>query len=320
MPLIAIPAQDIDNAGRQIEVDLPAAWLIRELSESEIDSAGPGHLAVRVSRSGTDIVVRGEATASVTMPCARCLTPTPLELRGELSLLLKAAPAAHMAGRRATPGAGTPAKERAGGAAAGPRDGEMWARAAARAMPDWGAAPKAGKAAPAQGAKASPSAKGGARKAKEPEYEFGAGEAELDTYDGETIVLDDFIREALILELPNFPLCSEACPGIRPVEPAAEAGSGSASDRIDPRLAPLSALREALGKGKAASGATSSAMNGATQGATQNATQGATKDPPKSPEKPAARAPAKKQKAKQSTGSAGTPSKPKKKTTKSNKE
>jgi uncharacterized protein len=317
MPLIAIPAQDIDNAGRQIDVDLPAAWLIRELSESEIDSAGPGHLSVRVSRSGTDIVVRGEATASVTIPCARCLTPTPLELRGELSLLLKAAPAAHHTGRRGGT-AGAAPKERAGGGAAGDRDGEMWARAAARGMPEWGATPKGGKAARAgePAAKASPSGKGGARKAKDPEYEFGSEEAELDTYDGETIILDDFIREALILELPNFPLCSEACPGIRPVEPAAEVGSGGGSDRIDPRLAPLSALRAALAKGK---GDAASGGDG-TNGAAHATTKSPAKTPEKTPEKPAARAPVKKQKTKQSTGSAGTPSKPKKKTTKSNKE
>jgi uncharacterized protein len=80
----------------------------------------------------------------------------------------------------------------------------------------------------------------GASKAahKEPEWEFSAEDADVDTYDGETVVLDPFIREAILLEIPNFPLCSEACPGIRPAaeEPAAEPA-------VDPRLAPLRALR-----------------------------------------------------------------------------
>lgn len=47
-----------------------------------------------------------------------------------------------------------------------------------------------------------------------PEYEFTSEEADLDEYDGDTVVLDAFVREALLLELPNFPLCSDACPGI----------------------------------------------------------------------------------------------------------
>ncbi|MBL9025292.1 MAG: DUF177 domain-containing protein [Myxococcales bacterium] len=58
------------------------------------------------------------------------------------------------------------------------------------------------------------------RKAPEPEYEFTSEEADEDTYDGEKVVLDSFVREALLLEVPSFPLCSEACTGIE--EPASE--------------------------------------------------------------------------------------------------
>jgi uncharacterized protein len=89
----------------------------------------------------------------------------------------------------------------------------------------------------------------------EPEYEFSSDEADEDTYDGETVVLDPFIREAILLEVPNFPLCSEACPGIRPA--AAPAAAPVAA--VDPRLAPLSALRAKLGQGNGASSTGSSA-------------------------------------------------------------
>lgn len=97
-------------------------------------------------------------------------------------------------------------------------------------------------------------------KAKEPEYEFTADEADVDTYDGETVVLDPFIREAILLEMPNFPLCSEACPGIGPAASREDREGGSstlareavegdeAAPGLDPRLAPLSALREKLGQ------------------------------------------------------------------------
>ncbi len=82
----------------------------------------------------------------------------------------------------------------------------------------------------------------------EAEYEFSAADAELDVYDGETVVLDRFVREAILLEVPNFPLCSESCPGIRP-RPEASEGLVDRPPAIDPRLAPLSAFRKKMGGG-----------------------------------------------------------------------
>jgi len=78
---------------------------------------------------------------------------------------------------------------------------------------------------------------------EEDEYEFTAEEADIDTYDGETVVLDGFVREAILLEVPKFPLCSEGCPGIRPAAVEAPEDTGP---RIDPRLAPLGALSDKL--------------------------------------------------------------------------
>ncbi len=80
------------------------------------------------------------------------------------------------------------------------------------------------------------------RKDKEEEYEFTSEEADMDTYDGETVVLDAFVREAILLEVPNFPLCSEDCPGIGPAAELAPEPTGD----LDPRLAPLAALRAKL--------------------------------------------------------------------------
>jgi uncharacterized protein len=92
-----------------------------------------------------------------------------------------------------------------------------------------------------------------AEKAKKPsksepklvEYEFTSAEADTDAFDGETVVLDPFVREAILLEAPNFPLCSEGCPGIRP---AAAAPSKDGAAHVDPRLAPLAAMMTATPK------------------------------------------------------------------------
>lgn len=71
------------------------------------------------------------------------------------------------------------------------------------------------------------------------EQEMTADDAVLDTYEGDELNLDPFVREALLLEVPPFPLCSENCPGIAPPPQA----SGAEEKGIDPRLAPLLKLK-----------------------------------------------------------------------------
>ena len=87
------------------------------------------------------------------------------------------------------------------------------------------------------------------------EYEFSAEEADTLTYEGDTVVLDDFIRDELLLEIPMIPLCSEDCAGIQPgpspraPDPSDERGSdelqvgGEVVRGMDPRLAPLLKLK-----------------------------------------------------------------------------
>jgi uncharacterized protein len=186
MSLISVSAHDIDAAGLALDAELPAGWLDAELSDASISAGAAGHVRVRLSRSGDDIVVRGHVRATFTVPCARCTQPAAVAVDTELSLLLQPAPKALL--------------------------------------------PSKGKG------------KKGNGKADE-EYEFSAAEADCDTYDGETVELDPFVREALLLEVPNFPLCSEACPGIRPAE---EHAVEEAAPRIDPRLAPLADLKRVL--------------------------------------------------------------------------
>lgn len=71
------------------------------------------------------------------------------------------------------------------------------------------------------------------------DYEFSAEEADTLPYDGETVVLDDLVKDELLLEIPMIPLCSEACPGMGTAAGAEE----NAEKGIDPRLAPLMAFR-----------------------------------------------------------------------------
>jgi uncharacterized protein len=75
---------------------------------------------------------------------------------------------------------------------------------------------------------------------REHEHEVTAEEADTLSYDGETVVLDDLLRDELLLEIPMIPLCSEDCPGISPPP-----GETAPKRGTDPRLAPLSRIKPA---------------------------------------------------------------------------
>lgn len=88
--------------------------------------------------------------------------------------------------------------------------------------------------------------KGRKTKDSEGEFEFDPNEADVATYDGDTVVLDELVHEAIILEMPISPLCSETCAGMAS-DPAVAATLEKA--RVDPRLQKLAALRDKLPPG-----------------------------------------------------------------------
>ena len=178
--LIAIAANDIDQAGMLIDEKIPEGWITSRLGDETFRAVGDGRFWGRLSRSGkSDIIVRGSVKAEIGLPCARCLRDTVNPIRSEISLLLKFRP----------------------GSTDFSRIGERWPSRERRPP--------------------------GHRSA---EYEFSSEEADVDEYDGEVVILDDFVREAILLELPNFPLCSESCTGICPELEDAVRGKGRVSE------------------------------------------------------------------------------------------
>ncbi len=59
-------------------------------------------------------------------------------------------------------------------------------------------------------------------------------------YDGEQVILDDLVRDELLLAVPMIPLCREDCPGIKT---SLISSDPEPSGGIDPRLAPLLKFR-----------------------------------------------------------------------------
>jgi uncharacterized protein len=90
------------------------------------------------------------------------------------------------------------------------------------------------------------------RRAQTERYERHADQADEDDADvpreefsGHGIVLDELVREYIVLEVPMQPLCGDACPGIpipAHLQPPADAFPSTGA--VDPRLAPLQRLRD----------------------------------------------------------------------------
>jgi uncharacterized protein len=171
----SIASGDLDASGKRFRFVVRAAWIRSALENTGLSPAGTdGDLEVRLSKSGTDVVVRGALTAELHAPCARCLQPARVAVTEQIGALVVPA------------GSQTTGQH-------GPAD----------------------------------------------EEDLVADQADVIPYDGETVVLDDLVRDELLLGVPMIPLCSESCPGIRP-QPTPE----SDDREIDPRLRPLLRLKK----------------------------------------------------------------------------
>jgi uncharacterized protein len=83
------------------------------------------------------------------------------------------------------------------------------------------------------------------------ELELTAEDLDRARFSGNEVVLDDLVREHLLLECPMQPLCSSDCPGIPiPERLRGRPEDFGGKDRIDPRLLPLEQLRAKLSDDK----------------------------------------------------------------------
>jgi uncharacterized protein len=200
-----VPVHDLDLDGRSVRFPITPVWLRGALEGCEPQPAGStGQIDVHLTKTGNDVLVQGQIDAALVIPCARCLALFEFRPHVELSLLLQQAASAAPPRRQGAHGPGIPVKS-------GPAHGRPASKEHVRV--------------PAKAAKTK----------SDDETEFDGEDADIDTYDGDEVVLDRFVREAILLESPIFPLCSEACEGIRPASDSAQS-----SDAVtDPRLLPL---------------------------------------------------------------------------------
>jgi len=224
-PELVIPVADLERGAKHAEFVLSEAWLRRALEGTDATTTAPGKVEVTVSKNGTSVLVRGQLTADLTMPCVITLDPVPVPVRSDILLMLSPKSGAttehegHVARRKPRPpkadAAGVPEKARSG--------------------PERGGRSKG------------PGKAGGGDGHWEETPILDDETAGQDTYDGHEIILDDFVREFLVLELPMFPRRSDLPTDSAAANPPLPADSGPAGAKpIDPRLSPLAELKTRL--------------------------------------------------------------------------
>lgn len=210
-PEFQVPVRDLERSDQRRRWDVSPQWIDWALGDSEARSDGTtGSLEVYLKKTGPEVLVKGEVRASVTMPCARTLEPVPVKLESEIYLLL------------------TP---RRSSKAAGGKTAKAKAEGSARKEPTREAGGKARGKEPS----------GKVRDDDGAEEQLSAELAARDEYVGETLVLDGFVREHLMLELPLFPVKSDL-----PFDQPPATDTPPDEPGVDPRLAPLAALASQL--------------------------------------------------------------------------
>jgi len=198
-PQFVVALPDLERGPKEVSWRLDRGWVRHVLEGTDaVPADEDGTLHVELSKTGREVMVRGELEVALSMPCSRTLEPVPVSLKSGIFLLL--APAA---GHEAARGSRARHSDRSG---TKPRMAHKTSKAR------------------------------GAGWADDPVLRD--DDAARDTYSGEEIVLDPFVREFILLELPMVPLQN----GLPSAEMATTAGSSreAPGERpVDPRLLPL---------------------------------------------------------------------------------
>jgi uncharacterized protein len=209
MPEFALQVIDIDETGKDYSFELKQPWLEQTLAEANLHAdpeQDSGLVEVHVQKNGTEYLVEGRVRAHLTTDCGRCLGVARVPVDTRFATLYARAAGGHGAGQH---GAG---RHVAAHKDAVHKDG----------------------------------AGHGTTVEADELLDEDDDEVVREEFSGHAIVLDDLIREYLVLETPMQPLCSDACTGIavpthvRPPEDV----FGSSESKVDPRLAPLLRLRD----------------------------------------------------------------------------
>lgn len=89
MGVFVIKLRDLDAGEKAFRFPIEQDWLRAALDGTELSApdGGVGSVRVRASKSGSDVLVRGEIDASVVATCARCTGPALVDVRAPVTVL-----------------------------------------------------------------------------------------------------------------------------------------------------------------------------------------------------------------------------------------
>lgn len=226
-PVFYVSLHELEDGPKQLTGLILDDWLRHALADTDVTPVGTndGRLDVLLTKNGQDVLVQGHLTAHVSVPCARTLDPANYRVRPEVFLML-------------VPGAKRPSNQGEGRSSRKSTSGRGEQRSAVR-----------------NPTKSNGKSTGG----WENDPVLSDDDAAEDTYHGDVVVLDDFLREFILLEVPMIPLredlrgtsfeANPPLPDTGGARSATDVGpSGSANKPLDPRLSALAELKAQLEK------------------------------------------------------------------------
>ncbi len=234
-PAFYAAVHELDDGPKELTGAIPDDWMRHVLSDTDVTPAGTndGSLQLLLTKNGSDVLVQGHLSVHVSVPCARTLDPALYRVRPEVFLLL--VPSTNQARGGFDEGAGSKKASRSRSQSRAGRNTPREAKT------------KAGKSG------------GGSAPGWDADPVLSDQDAAQDTYSGDQIVLDHFLREFILLELPMIPLREdlrgtpfEANPPLPDSDGTRSSAnatpSGSADKPLDPRFSALAELKAQLEK------------------------------------------------------------------------
>lgn len=221
-PAFYASLHELEDGAKELSGPITDEWLRHILTDTDIEPAGTndGQLDVLLTKNGLDVLVQGRLNVNVSVPCARTLDPAVYRVKPEIFLML------------------VPSSQRLAALSEQRHHHRRTARHSQDTRKEKGGKTVTG---------------------WESDPTLSDQDAAQDTYNGDQIVLDHFLREFILLEVPMIPLREDlrAAPfEANPPLPmthgerstAHETASDDADKPMDPRFSALAELKARLEK------------------------------------------------------------------------
>ena len=100
MKAFVVPLADLERGPKHAVWSVDEKWLDVAMEGTDAKARGVGSIEVTLTKSDTNVLIKGTIKVPLTMPCARTLEPVGVDVESELFLMLSPAPAGAPAPKR----------------------------------------------------------------------------------------------------------------------------------------------------------------------------------------------------------------------------